>query len=353
MTKLNDKQVADLLMKSPAPDADTDKYDVSLEEIESFGDDESMLESFHAIASYSKMLKEKITFINPIMSTVVPFTRENLYLICAYTGSGKSTIAANISYPLWQEGKKVLVIANEEPKQDILFRIACLHLGHNFNDYKKGFMPKATKAQCMKLFPEISKYIKILDVNYRDGLTTKVEGVKSALDAVKKSEEFSCVLIDYYQLIQYSTKDPARGRYDVLNDFRIYLGQYIKDSHVPVVLFAQLHSFGKRSNPDLDSRIKECPSIIEPSTVIIEAIPDFENQVTDFRIAKDRFGFQGKRVQCGFDRGRFVPCDDEWKQKMADIRLKKLEELAFADNDNNGASDVGQHQEVSDMQEKK
>lgn len=328
MTKLSDDQVSALLKKSPNPN-EGENYEVSLDEIESFGNKESMIESFQEIARYNQMLKEKITFINPVMSKVIPFTRENLYLICAYTGSGKSTIAANISYPLWQEGKKVLVIANEEPKQDILFRIACLHYGYNFNDYKKNIMPVTLQKQCARLFPEIAKYVKILDVNYKNHLTTKIEGVKSALDAVKKEGGFSCVLIDYYQLIQYSIKDASRSRYDVLNDFRIYLGNYVKGSDVPVVVFAQLHSFGKRSNPDLDSRIKECPAIVEPATVIIEAVPDFENQVTDFRIAKDRFGYQGKRVQCGFDHGRFVPCDEEWQKKQTEMQLKKLENIAY------------------------
>ena len=62
MTKLSDDQVNAILNKSPSPDMEGD-YDVSLEEIESFGDKESMLESFQEIARYNKMLREKITFM--------------------------------------------------------------------------------------------------------------------------------------------------------------------------------------------------------------------------------------------------------------------------------------------------
>jgi len=73
--------------------------------------------------------------------------------------------AFKVLLPPYKEQKKTLVISNEEPKQDIVFRIACLELGYNFNDYKKGRMPKSQQLDCAKLFPEICKYVKIIDVS--------------------------------------------------------------------------------------------------------------------------------------------------------------------------------------------
>jgi len=305
---------------------------VSFDEIDSFGSNASIKSMYESIASYNRMIQEKITFINPALTAAVPFTRENLYLICAYSGNGKSTIAANISHPLWKEGKKVLVIANEEPEQDVLYRIACLELGHNFNDYKKGIMPVNQQTECIKLFPTIAKSIKVLDVNYKGGLTTRYEGVRNALEAVK-TKDYSCVLIDYFQLIRYSVADPSKGVYNVLDDFRIFLGQYIKQSNIPVVLFAQLHSQGKRNNVELDSRIKECPGIIEPSTVILEVITDFENKMTNFVIKKDRFGFQGQRIACAFDKGKYVEVTPEHIEKIKQSKINELMKKAGGDLD--------------------
>src|SRR5690606_3443083 len=102
---------------------------------------------------------------------------------------------------------------------------ACLELGLNFNDYKKGNMPLASQKECVKLFPEISQFVKVLDVNYKDGLTTKLEGVKNALEAVRV-QDYSAVMIDYFQLIRYSVVDSTKSTYAVLDDLRIYLGQY-------------------------------------------------------------------------------------------------------------------------------
>lgn len=313
MGKLTNEEIAKVLKATPStPKIQTDitDIDVSLDEVEAFGNKQSISKMYQDISSYNKMLKEKITFINPALSAAIPFTRENMYLICAYTGNGKSTIAANISHPLWKEGKKTLVISNEEPQQDVMYRIACLELGYNFNDYKKGTMPMAHQKGCALLFPEISKYVKVIDVNYKGGLSTKIEGVKNALEAVKNAD-YSAVMIDYFQLIQYSVGDPGRSRYNVLNDLRIWLGQYIRSSNIPVVMFAQLHSMAKRTNVELDSRIKECPGILEPSTVVLEVVPDFENKTTTFLIKKDRFGFQGMRIECGFDKGRYIEMSAE------------------------------------------
>ena len=312
--------MAQLKLAGKGPAAEVD---ITLDSIESFGDKASMREMITDIGKYKKMLAERITFINDAMSATIPFTRENLYLMCAYTGSGKSTVAANISHPLWKQGKKTLVISNEESKQDIMFRIACLDLGLNFNDYKKGNMPNEDIMKVVGLFPQISDFVKILDVTYQDGITTKIEGIKKALEAVKKEDSYSCVMIDYFQLIKYSIKDSKKTAYENLNDLRVWLGQYIKGSTMPVVLFAQLYSVSKKGGAkDIDTRIKDCSAIVEPATVIIEIIPNYEDQTSSFVIHKDRFGKAGSKIVCGFDRGRYTVINDDELQER--IKLGKL-----------------------------
>jgi predicted ATP-dependent serine protease len=290
---------------------------ITLDSIESFGDQASMKEMIQDIGKYKKMLAQRIVFVNDALSATIPFTRENLYLMCAYTGSGKSTVAANITHPLWKQKKKTLVISNEESKQDIMFRVACLELGLNFNAYKKGEMSNEDTLKVVSLFPEISEYVKILDVTYQDGITTKVEGIKKALEAVKKEDSYSCVMIDYFQLVKYSIKDSKKTSYENLNDLRIWLGQYVKSSTMPVVLFAQLYSVSKKGGAkDIDTRIKDCSAIVEPATVIIEIVPNFENRTSEFIIHKDRFGRAGSKIVCGFEHGRYtVVTDDEVQQR--------------------------------------
>jgi hypothetical protein len=320
MARLPDDTIKRILAD---PRAQSEDLSVSLEEINSFGDRDSILRMFGSIAAYNRMLKERITFVNDTLTKAIPFTRENLYLITAFTGSGKSTAAANISYPLWKQGKKSLVVSNEESEQDVLYRIGCLECGLNFNDYKKGLMPIADQRRVITLFPEISKYIKVIDVNYKNGLTTKLEFIQNALTAVQ-SADYSCAMIDYYQLIKYSTVDRSRNAYDVLNDLRIWMGRYIKGSNIPIVLFAQLHSQSKRQGKDLDNKIKDCPAVMEPATVIIEMVPNFEKQATDFIIVKDRFGLSGRKITCGYHKGRFVEYTHEFQRDVVDQKIAEI-----------------------------
>jgi hypothetical protein len=91
-------------------------------------------------------------------------------------------------------------------------------------------------------------------------------------------------------------------------------------------MFAQLHSLGKRNNKDLDSRIKECPDIIEPATVVIEMIPNFQTKTTSFCIVKDRFGLQGTRIECDYNNGRFTPMVGDIQDKINELNRAKAEE---------------------------
>lgn len=323
MAKLNENDIARILS---APQAKAEiQTDISYDELSTFGDRESVKGMFESMAAYNKMLKERITFINPSLTAAIPFTRENLYLICAFTGSGKTTIGANISYSLWQDKKKTLVLSNEESAQDIMGRIACIHLGLNFNDYKKGLMEVDDQKRVAVLFPEIAEYVNAkLDVNFGNGTTSTLEGIKNALTTVQ-DKDYSCAMIDYFQLISKSVQNPHMSNFDVLDDLRQWLGRYIKKSNIPVVLFAQLHSHAKRSGDELDNKIKDLPKIMEPATVILEAIPNFESQTTDMIIKKDRFGLQGRKITMGFDHGRLIDYDDEFRNKNLSDRLDALQ----------------------------
>jgi hypothetical protein len=118
--------------------------------------------------------------------------------------------------------------------------------------------------------------------------------------------------------------NPARSSFETLTDLRMWLGKYIRESNIPVVLFAQLHSLGKRNNQELDSRIKDCPSVYEPSTVVVEIVPDFENKTTKFLIKKDRFGYQGMKIECAFDKGRYIEITADHMEKVKQEKLTNL-----------------------------
>jgi len=285
--------------------------EVSLDEMRQLGDPEVLREVVHSIARHNRALKERAILINESLTKAIPLVRENLYIFAAYTGSGKSSTAANITFPLWQQGKKVLIISNEETRSDVLSRVACLAAEIDFKKVKQGEVSRDQQAAYVKYLESINKIVRVFDAN--DPRTGKLEGVVNLLEAAK-NEDYACILIDYFQLIKYSEADSRKEPYQVLMNFKDYLGKYVKGSNSPVVLFVQLWSLSKRPSKgtELDARLKECSSIQDPASVIIEIVPNFDDEVSDFLICKDRFfGRKGQKLTCPYSKGRFLEAIEE------------------------------------------
>jgi KaiC/GvpD/RAD55 family RecA-like ATPase len=300
--------------------------EVSLDEVRDFGNVDTLTDVVSGIARHNAALKQRAILINESLTKAIPLVRENLYIFAAYTGSGKSSTAANITYPLWQQGKKTLIISNEETRSDIYARIACLHAGIDFKRVKQGEITKDQERAYVQHLPNINKFITVFDAT--DIRTARLEGVINILEAAK-NEDYACILIDYFQLVKYSEADSRKEPYQVMMNFKDYLGAYIKKSNSPVVLFVQLWSLSKRPSKgtELDARLKECSSIQDPASVIIEIVPNFEDEVSDFLICKDRFfGRKGQKLTCPYEKGRFLDAieDNEILIRSAHNKLNKM-----------------------------
>jgi replicative DNA helicase len=327
MSKISQAETDRILAKAGIGTSSQMKaMEASIEEMRNFGNEGDLKKIIAEIARHNKMLKERLTLVNMSLTKAIPLVRENLYLFAAYTGSGKSSCAANISYPLWKQGKKVLIISNEESEKDVISRIACLEANVDFRPVMRG---EATNEQIMKYIvhlPSIREHVIVKDA--KDPRTTRLEGIKNLLEAAK-NEDFSCIIIDYFQLIKYSEAEPSKKPYDVMMNFKDYLNTYIKTSNAPVVLFAQLWSLSKRPSKgtELDSRLKECASIQDGAAVIIEIVPNFVEETTDFLICKDRFfGRKGEKITCPYSKGRLLEAIDnnELLRRSAISRLDDL-----------------------------
>ena len=319
--------------------------EATVDELRNLASPEKLRSVVASIARHNTMLKQRLTLINDSLTKTIPLVRENLYIFAAYTGSGKSSTAANISLPLWKQGRKVFVISNEESTAHIWARIACLESGVDFEQVMNGTVSQADQMAYVALLPSIMQHVDVIDV--ADPRTTRLEGVKSLLEAAK-NEDYSCILIDYFQLIKYSEADQRKEPYKVLMEFKDYLSAYVKTSRAPVVLFVQLWSQSKRpaKGTELDSRLKECSSIQDPASVIIEIVPNFVDKTTDFLICKDRFfGRKGKKLTCPYHKGRFLEAIDERQQTVR--QLDKLAASHERPNTLSAGADYDAGQKVS------
>jgi replicative DNA helicase len=327
MSKLSNKQM-DIILKHAGigTTEQLKEMEASVDEMRDFGNADELRAIISDIARHNRMLKERLTLVNDSLTRAIPLVRENLYLFAAYTGSGKSSCAANISYPLWKQGKKVLIISNEETQKDVVSRIACLEAGVSFQGVIRCEISKMEELSYVAHIPSIKQHVIVIPAD--DPRTTCIEGVKNILEAAK-NEDFSAIIIDYFQLIKRSEQQPNKEPYRVMMEFKDYLNAYIKTSNAPVVMFAQLWSLSKRPAKDteLDSRLKECASIQDGASVVVEIVPNFKESTTDFLICKDRFfGRKGDRITCQYSKGRYLDevSMTDLAKAIAQIKLEKL-----------------------------
>jgi len=256
-------------------------------------------------------LQNKLPFVSSALTEMASFSYSNILLVCGKTGDGKSTTAANIIHPLIQNGKRVLIITNEEREIDVLNRISCLDLGYDYAD-----LGMFTKTQLQKMSQVRDSYLSnivIVDQNYNGNhdFTTTYEGVTSVLNSLMNNHtKFDAVVVDYYQKICNSKGNTRLEGWKVLENFSYYLDNFRKTYRAPVVLMCQLHP-NKNDEAELESRIKGGKSIAVVSTFIVEIKPNFKERTTEWICHKKRFrsALTPLTLMTKMVHGRFVDHD--------------------------------------------
>lgn len=237
--------------------------------------------------------RSRMPFISPRLTSLVPFSRPNLIFIGGATGKGKSSISANICHGLLANGKKILVITNEELRADVVGRIAAIDVRldyANLEDFTPEQMRKLNEAQ-QRITPQLN----IVDQHFDDDPETVVtfEGVKRVLDGLIRKmkdtgETVSAVVIDYYQNIANSAENPNLEPWKVLQMLGKYLDFFRKSYPAPVVLFGQLKTQTGKEELQFEHRIKDGKSIFTVVTFAVEIVPNFAERTTDWICHKKR-----------------------------------------------------------------
>jgi hypothetical protein len=182
-------------------------------------------------AELIEVTKNQLPFINEYLSSITPFYYGNLVLVGAMTGHGKSTTSANLTESLIGANKRVLVITNEEIAIDVYNRIACLRLNYNYAEFK-NFTDEQHMA-LMKIRAELLPLVRVIDNNTGPkNLTTNIEGIRHILESCIRTTEktgtmpYDAILIDYYQNVGFSLKNPNKEKHKVLADLSNFLDDF-------------------------------------------------------------------------------------------------------------------------------
>ena len=279
---------------------------------------------------YIEAAKERLLFINKSFNGIVPFFRKNLILIGGKTGEGKSTTVANIVFSTMSQinpktGKpcRCLVITNEEKPEDVYNRITCHRKGWQYTGHDK-FTPEQVE-EFDRSIPHMAKdgWLTVIDNSYNGaiGATTSIEGIQAIFDSLIAAEQwFDVILIDYYQNIKYSKKQPRLNEYEVQGMLAAMLDHYKNVYPAPIVLLAQVNPDRENDPKPFEYRVKGRKVITDPSTFIMEMVANRAELKTDWIIHKSRFdGGVGASVETGFERGRYVEVTEEFKAARAEL----------------------------------
>ncbi len=277
---------------------------------------------------YIRLAKGSATFLSmDIFKDKVALFPRNIILIGAETGTGKSTTVANFVESYLKQGKRVLVITNEEYPTDILNRIIFL-----LNDWTYTNHDEVTDEQlatCRDLYPKIMTRVEIIDDKFNGigGTTTTYEGIKSICETVTAKFQqgdvpYDAILIDYIQNIKSSIENPMLAQWQVLDRLGAYIDNWKGSYPAPMLLFSQLKA-ATGEHDSFKDRIEKFKAVMNHATTAIEVKADRENLRTEWIFRKNRFkGAVGISVFTGYERGRYIDYDQEF---MTKTRLKNDE----------------------------
>jgi archaellum biogenesis ATPase FlaH len=289
-------------------------------------DDEQKDKIKGSIKDYMHHAKRSQIFLNDDFKGKVPMFARNLVFIGGESGNGKSTITANLAYSAIIQRKKVLVITNEEHTSDVFNRISCMIKGWNYSSDHSEF----TDSQIdyfMEMIDKLSPYLNVIDDNYggSTGVTTTVEGISSILDKLVNSEvSYDLIVIDYYQNVDFSSKNPELNEFQVQERFARYLDSFKNRYHSPIILLGQLKPDDEEKTP-FKLRIEGRKVVYNVSTTCIEVKRDTANSRSKFIIRKSRFpACLGEEIHVGYDRGKFVKYNNEFALSVEARKQEKV-----------------------------
>jgi archaellum biogenesis ATPase FlaH len=272
---------------------------------------------------YIELARKSGVFLNSAFKGKVPFFAKNLILVGGKTGVGKSTLCANLIFGAISQKQKVLVITNEENPVDIFNRVTSLIYKVPYRNHQD--ITQEMQKKYRETMKALSERIMVIDDKFKgsSGLTTTKEGITGIFDnLIANKIHYDVIIIDYYQNIKFSSKNPSLADWQVQDQVGKYLDNFKNVYSAPIVLLSQLKADEK---VEFQDRISGRKSIMDSVTCAVEVIKDSENLRTGFKIHKNRFNESSTDlIYNGFDKGLYVPMTPEFAMEVEKYKTEKM-----------------------------
>lgn len=283
---------------------------------------------------YMLAARAKMVFMNEMFAKAIPYFRKNLILIGGKTGEGKSTTVANIAFTTikkvnkeTRKRRRVLVLTNEEKREDVYNRVTCLIKGWHYTNHDK-FTDEQLNVfnQYIGVLSD-GGMLTVIDDQHggASGTTTTLEGVCQVFDNLIANDEFyDVVIIDYYQNVKESRHNFAMNEWEVQAAFAKKLDQYKNIYPAPIVLMAQVQQQDPDKKVPFKNRIEGRKVILNVATCCVEMIAKREDLCTEWIMHKSRFNEAvGEKITTGYYNGAYVPYTEEFKAAVAKMKAER------------------------------
>ena len=215
---------------------------------------------------------------------------QELTIIGARPGVGKTTFALQIATKIAEKGKNVTIISLEMSDIQIIQKILATKTKVNSYKMRMGTIEDDDWEKIAKASTEISK----LPINLITKATT-IQTIETIARKLKNRNKLDLLIIDYIQLIK--NKGKFNNREQEVADITRTLKLLSLDLKIPIIGICQLNRNATRQEPSL-ADLRESGAIEQDAdnVIFLYQEKEQENSIVDItvKIAKQRAGEVGK-----------------------------------------------------------
>ena len=195
------------------------------------------------------------------------FHQDELVILAARTGMGKTALALNIVEHIAIQDKKTVLFVNlEMGSLELMKRLVCSRGRLDSHKIRKGLLSKEE----FNRFTDVASELGTTPLYIDDTPGRTVAEISAVARRLKRKEELQLVVIDYIGLI--TPANPEEPRQEQVAKIARQLKLLARELHIPVLCLAQLNRSadgGKREDYPRLSQLRESGAIEQDADVVM------------------------------------------------------------------------------------
>lgn len=203
---------------------------------------------------------------DPMNKVIRGFEKKRVYVIGGTPGSGKSSLALNLtSFLSSTTNASTCFFSLEMPSDECCERMVSSRSGTPFKRIESGMLSESEQRECANAIKHIKE--SSLYINDKSGLSA--QQIESALIRFKNKNPLDLVVIDHFHRMSFKTHGNQK-RMDAMNEAAVLLKDIAKDMNFALILLVQLNRNSRNEARDPRKEdIKEASGVEENADTIM------------------------------------------------------------------------------------